>query len=351
MGHDWNGQIAWSTVIRAPERVKTRSVLSCPNADSVNPTACPQIRKTPGDAHMAIPPNELPEGLSTHEYRRLAALYRLMDRQELALKAMSRVPEMMGLDQPMTDEDKQRMVEFSANLLKAFRRASTEGGDPFAELSSQLTAFGIPEDQAAQFVGHLAQTVKEAKEAPLPPREVPHGLSAWEYYELAQKYKQMGWTEQARAALQFAIGLDGSGEGGQKALRFLRTKIPRNSVPYAAEQRNVLGFNQLCAGDIEGARRTFQALIEECPDFEWPYGNLGSLLIQMGDIDAARGVLHKALSLNPDYTNAWLHLARLHALESDFAAAYECLARVAEIDPDEPASVSIRAAIDDLAAE
>jgi len=62
VGHDWNGQIAWSTVIRAPERVKTRSVLSCPNADSVNPTACPQIRKTPGDAHMAIPPNELPEG-------------------------------------------------------------------------------------------------------------------------------------------------------------------------------------------------------------------------------------------------------------------------------------------------
>src|SRR5262249_25745124 len=115
------------------------------------------------------------------------------------------------------------------------------------------------------------------------------------------------------------------------------TKIPRNSVPYAAEQRNVLGFNQLCAGAIEGAHRTFQALIEECPDFEWPYGNLGSLLIQMGDIDAARDVLHKALSLNPDYTNAWLHLARLHALESDFAAAYECLARVAEIDPDEPA--------------
>ena len=114
-------------------------------------------------------------------------------------------------------------------------------------------------------------------------------------------------------------------------------------------QNNVLAFDQFYRGDIEGARRAFEALVREYPDFEWPYGNLGSLLIQVGDIDSARRVLDKAVSLNPYYTNAWLHLARLHAVTSDFDTAYECLDRVAEIDPDEPAGASIRRAIAELA--
>jgi len=300
---------------------------------------------------MAIPPDELPEGLSTHEYRRLARLYSLMGRQGLALEAMSRAPEMVeGIDQSVSDDDRRRVWQFAGNLLKALRESvASERADPFAEMGRQMTALGVPEEQGQQFVERLAQTAREMKEAPRQPREVPHGLTASEYYELGQKYKEMGWTEQARDALQFAIDLDGAGEWGRKALRFRRSKIPRTPVPFVAEQNNVLGFNQLYAGDIDGSRRTFEALIREYPDFEWPYGNLGSLLIQVGDIDSARNVLDKALTLNPDYTNAWLHLARLHALNSDFDAAYDCLERVAEIDPDEPASASIRDAIADLA--
>jgi len=77
-------------------------------------------------------------------------------------------------------------------------------------------------------------------------------------------------------------------------------------------------------------------------------GNLGSLLIQVGDIDSARRVLDKAVTLNSHYTNAWLHLARLHAVTCDFDAAYECLTRVAKIDSDEPASAFIRRTIAEL---
>jgi tetratricopeptide (TPR) repeat protein len=306
---------------------------------------------------MPVPPNELPEGLAAHEYTRLARLYKLMGRQELALEAMSRAEWMAqsGSDESQSDEDKRARefgVNFAVNVLKALRKsAASEGAEAFAEIRRQMTAVGVPEEYGRQFVERLTQGLSDIKEAPKPPREVPSDLTGSEYRELGQKYKEMGWMEQARAALQFAIDLDPESDSGRKALRFLRSKIPHVPVPLVAEQNNILGFNQMFSGEIEGARQTFQALIREYPDFEWPYGNLGSLLIQTGDIDAARKMLDKAVAINPHYVNAWLHLARLHAINSDLDAAYQCLDRVAEIDPEETDSASVRRAIDDLVSQ
>ena len=56
-------------------------------------------------------------------------------------------------------------------------------------------------------------------------------------------------------------------------------------------------------------------------------------------------------SMNPNYLNAWVHLAKLHGINSDFDAAYRCLDRAEEIDPEETGIISIRRAIEDLAAE
>jgi len=91
--------------------------------------------------------------------------------------------------------------------------------------------------------------------------------------------------------------------------------------------------------------------MREYPDFEWPYGNLGALLIQTGDLDGANAVLEQAVAMNPNYLNAWVHLAKLHGINSDFDAAYRCLDRAEEIDPEETGITSIRRAIEDLAAE
>ncbi len=182
----------------------------------------------------------------------------------------------------------------------------------------------------------------------LPPREVPEGLSAAEYYDLGIKYKSMGWTEQARDALVFAQELEPESEIAITAGRFLKTKLPRFPVPLLAEQRNIEGFNQMALGDCEGAKETFKALIREFPDFEWPYGNLSVLYLQENLTKEARDLLSRALEINPDYVNGWLHLAAAKGMDLDFNGAKECVRRALEADPTDSAAIAMKNALESV---
>jgi len=175
-----------------------------------------------------------------------------------------------------------------------------------------------------------------------PPREVPEGLPSEEYWRLALKYKELGWTEQARDALVLAIEGDPHGKTAEKAQRFLRTKIPRHPVPLYAEQKNIEGFNLSAGGYEAEAIETFEELIEEFPDFEWPYGNLGALFIRRERPDLAQKILEKAVLINPYYVNGWLHLARARVLLGDIDGAREGLQRILDIDPDNPAAAELK---------
>ena len=154
-------------------------------------------------------------------------------------------------------------------------------------------------------------------------------------------------AEQARDALIMAIEIDGDGVVGRKAQCFLRSKIPKFPVPLMAEQMNIQGYNQMFTNEKE-AKKTFKELVNQYPDFEWPYGNLGSLLIKEGDLGAAEEVLKQAVVINPYYINAWLHLSRVYAIESRYSEADECLERVLAIDPADPNWPGIRELVDQL---
>lgn len=180
----------------------------------------------------------------------------------------------------------------------------------------------------------------------LPPREVPEGLSPAEYYQLGIQYKSMGWTEQARDALTLAFEEDSDSEVAMSARRFLRTKIPRYPVPLLAEQKNIEGFNQMAMGDAAAAKRTFEELIKDFPDFEWPYGNLSVLYMQEGEYRRAKDLLARALEINPDYINGWLHLAAAKGLERDFEGAKKCVERALDSDPTDAAALALKEALD-----
>ena len=89
-------------------------------------------------------------------------------------------------------------------------------------------------------------------------------------------------------------------------------------------------------------------MIHTYPDFEWPYGNLGALLIERGEMERALKILDQALEINSYYVNAWLHKARALALMSDFEAAQVCLKRAADADPDDQTIGSIARIIEEL---
>ncbi len=225
--------------------------------------------------------------------------------------------------------------------------ADSDSDEPLTAMKEQLLSIGLSEAEAQEYVQKLRQALADMTQAEPPPRELPEDLSAEEYWQLAVRYKQVGWTEQARDALTTAIELDGDGPVGIKARSFLRSKIPRYPVPLMAEQLNIQGYNQMFVNENE-AQRMFENLVKDYPDFEWPYGNLGSLLIKRGRLEEAQELLIKAVQINPYYINGWLHLSRVYAIQENFSAAEECLQRVTAIDASDPNWKGIRDLVDQL---
>jgi tetratricopeptide (TPR) repeat protein len=223
----------------------------------------------------------------------------------------------------------------------------SDSDEPLTAMKEQLLSIGLSEAEAQEYVQKLRQALADMTQAEPPPRELPEDLSAEEYWQLAVRYKQVGWTEQARDALTTAIELDGDGPVGIKARSFLRSKIPRYPVPLMAEQLNIQGYNQMFVNEDE-AQRMFESLVKDYPDFEWPYGNLGSLLIKRGRLEEAQALLIKAVQINPYYINGWLHLSRVYAIQENFSAAEECLQRVTAIDASDPNWKGISDLVDQL---
>jgi tetratricopeptide (TPR) repeat protein len=314
---------------------------------------------------MRLPPDEVPDGLGAEEYQRLGKIYGLMGRTDKMMDAMKKMRDVAAESDPQPEtEEEARGVQVGKALADRFFRALVSGtggkagqdpeqlsDDFFANVEKNLEGLDLSEEelaQANQISAALKNIFQNLQEPDTPPRDVPQDLSARQYFDLGVKYKAAGWTEQARDSLNLAIELDHDGASGRSAAVFLATKIPRHPVPLVAEQLNVEGFNRMQRGDLEAAKELFASLIQEYPDFEWPYGNLGSLLVQQGDLSGAREILNKALEINANYVNGWLHLARASAVDSDFDGARECLVRAANADPNDTSIESLRVVIDEV---
>lgn len=152
--------------------------------------------------------------------------------------------------------------------------------------------------------------------------------AALELFKTGIKYQQSGRIELSRKALENAIELDPSGKVGNSARMMIRTKLPRYPVPSDAEQRNIIGFNQMNHGDISAAQKTFSALIKEFPQFEYPYGNLIYLYIQERKLSDARSLLKRVLQINPNYLNGWKYLAEIQRIENDSTGYKQSIERI-----------------------
>jgi predicted Zn-dependent protease len=164
------------------------------------------------------------------------------------------------------------------------------------------------------------------------PEKVPDGKTPTEYYDMAQAYKRSGWTEQARDALNRSIKGDPGGVGRQARV-YLDCYIPRYPVVPEAVQLNIAGYNQMAGGDFKAAEATFKDCIRRYPKFEWPYGNLGMVYTQLGQLKEARQVLQKALDINPSYVNGWVHLAEACLKDNDKAGAKSAVSQALRCDP------------------
>ncbi len=81
-----------------------------------------------------------------------------------------------------------------------------------------------------------------------------------------------------------------------------RTTLAKN--PHSALAHNNLGNEFHGRGDLEGARRQYQAAVADWPDFAEARYNLGTVLFEQGRTEAAIPQLEKAFAIEPRYAQA-----------------------------------------------
>ncbi len=324
---------------------------------------------------MMIPAREVPSGLTADEYLKLSIQYLLMNWKKQMVIAAKKAMEggnpmktrqveglsdeeykklgmMLGIvETTMEIGDQANEVVRSAfeamHQAASFADQALDEFEPIIEVKNELqNTLKSWTEQAAEAINKAVEEIL-LPALGLPTRDVPQGMSAEEYFRIANQYKTMGWTEQARDALLLANEIDPN-DVGPKALRYLRTKIPRHPVPHHAVKKNIWGHSLFLRGELDSAKATFEELIKNYPDFEWPYGNLGAVYIQQGKISNAKDVLSKALDINGDYLNAWLHLARARAAVLEVREAQSCIDKAVRLDPDDQAVQSLKTLIEFL---
>lgn len=185
-------------------------------------------------------------------------------------------------------------------------------------------------------------------DSPMPPKEVPNGMSAQEYFELGKQYKAIGWIGQSRKSLQLAMEFDEQGNIAQKALTFLKTRLPLQEVPQEAVAANIEGYNNMLTNPKQ-AKQIWWRLTEEYPDFEWPFSNLASLILSEGNIEEAKKLLEQAIELNPCYINALLHLANCHAIQMNYTKAKHYIERILDLEPENEQALAQKQTINKVA--
>lgn len=179
---------------------------------------------------------------------------------------------------------------------------------------------------------------------------IPEGLTAEEYLKLGKQYKQNGWIGQSQDALKRAQLLAPANSAtAEESYRYLKAKVPHAQVSLEVEAENINGYHAMAKGNLAKSKEIFGRLMKDYPDFEWPYLNLATAYTKDGQIDEAKFLLRKLLSINPEHVEAWASLARIHAATFEIAEAQQAVAHANELYVD-PSDSSLTTMIDCLAA-
>jgi len=165
---------------------------------------------------------------------------------------------------------------------------------------------------------------------------VPDGLTPEAYLELGKKYKQNGWIGQSQQALRRAETLSPANSPTALASHnYLKTKVPHAEVSLEVELQNLNGYHAMSQGNLPKCKEIFEKLMQEYPDFEWPYLNLATAYMRDMQLDEAKFLLRKLLSVNPDHVEAWSSLARIHAATFELDDAHQALAHARSLYNDD----------------
>lgn len=329
---------------------------------------------------IKAPPRNVPDHLQPSDYCRLAIQYYLMGWTRQTVKAgrlalQSQPSDLAGTPLgELSEEDYSRfrlMVEGLDTgvsigeqvfgVSKTFADFVQDGVDATSAIAEELVKdnkalrlvkFGLEEGirQLTNGAQNLfAQALEQAVKVTQPPKPVPEGLTAQGYLDLARQYLILGWTEQARDSLLKVRELEQDNPKGALAWTLLRTQLPREPLPFLAEESLAEARRLVTLGQEDKARLTLEELIVRYPEIELPYCVLACHELKLGKLEKAQKLLSKAVELNPNYINTWLQLSRVHAIGGSILEAQRCLDRATDLDPDDFSIPHLRQLISILA--
>ncbi len=124
----------------------------------------------------------------------------------------------------------------------------------------------------------------------------------------------------------------------QTLSRHASPPTPAGGVPSSAAAKKAEADRLADAGDVEAARRAYREAVTLAPDFAQAWNNLGLSYLQTGALADAEDALHRAVDAMPGLAAAWVNLASVQEARGDAHAAEKSLVAALSADPDSMAA-------------
>ena len=136
---------------------------------------------------------------------------------------------------------------------------------------------------------------------------------AWSWYRVGESYYKIQNYEKASACFEQASLL----------------------APFHLEIQNKFGMALLKCNRLKEAKKVFEFVRSENPNFEKVYANYGYLYTILGEFDQALIMYEKGIALNPDIAQLWMNLAAYYLHFQNIESAQNSLSQVLRINPND----------------
>lgn len=166
------------------------------------------------------------------------------------------------------------------------------------------------------------------------PSEVPDGLTAEQYLQLASQLREVCRFEDGRLALAKAQKADVNGPIADRAAKMLSARFPKVEPSKQAVTLYSSAY-WLHQDKSDAAEKVLQRCIASWPEFELPYRQLASVYRSSGRLAEAKATLEQLLKINPNYARGWCDLSQIKSDLKDFDGASIDAKHAVELDPDD----------------
>lgn len=132
-------------------------------------------------------------------------------------------------------------------------------------------------------------------------------------------------------------------EATQSYVSSARVSVSDLSIPARARKEFEKANESLRKQDLTHALRDLNKAVSICPQFADAYNNLGVVYERLGDVARERSALERAIEINDHLALAYRNLGRMDLLANDFAGGESELQKASAFDPHDPIALTLLA--------